>query len=293
MTKSLYGGVQAHPLADCFPLIEGEAFEELKWSIQEHGLIYPITMFEGKILDGRNRKRACQELGLSCKEVAYTGDDPEGFVWDANAVRRQLTTGQLAIAAAKLATATSGRRPKDGSGDAVQTNSQVAERTGVSTASIKRGKRVLSEGAPALIEAVEKGQIAISPADRLAAKPIEEQTEILANTPIEDVPALVPDPRKNHDGLKIVPEFSDDPIKKGPGRGNVGPKVKMTEHLKRSSSVGQQTVTELWVKNKDLIPELDQALVAEFVTDLKTTRKFITQLLNLIERADKPGKEDS
>lgn len=292
MTKSLYGGAKAHPLADCFPLIEGEEFEELKQSILAHGLIYPITMLDGMILDGRNRKHACQELGLPCKEVLYIGDDAAAFVWDANAVRRQLTTGQRAIAAAKLATATSGRRPKAVPGEPVteaMTNDEVSRKTGVSTASIKRAKRVIEEGTADLVKVVESGQLAITPAERLAAKPIEEQTEILANTPISEVPLLVPDPRKDHNGPVSVPEFSDAKPK-GVGRGRVGPKVQMTEQLKKSSSVGQQSITEFWTKNSDVIPELDPALVAEFVTDLKTTRRAITQLLNLIEKI---GKEDS
>src|SRR6266511_1892071 len=73
-----------HRLAEIFPLMDEDPFVDLKDDIAAHGLHEPIWLYEGEILDGRNRYWACRELGLDCPTRPYTGDDPLGFILSMN-----------------------------------------------------------------------------------------------------------------------------------------------------------------------------------------------------------------
>jgi N6-adenosine-specific RNA methylase IME4 len=85
--------LQFHPASQAFPLMERQRYEELKDDIARQGLIEPIMLFEGMILDGRNRYRACQELGIEPKFRHYNGD-PWAYVWSLNGQRRDLVAEQ-------------------------------------------------------------------------------------------------------------------------------------------------------------------------------------------------------
>lgn len=63
--------LEFHPIANCWRLIEGEDFDNLVKDISEHGLHTPIVLFENKILDGRNRYRACELAGVTPDFIAY------------------------------------------------------------------------------------------------------------------------------------------------------------------------------------------------------------------------------
>jgi hypothetical protein len=85
-----------HPLADIFPLMEGKEFDELVADIKAHGLREDIILYDGMILDGRNRYRAC--LAADVPPVPINGDkwikNPTEYVISANIHRRHLTAEQ-------------------------------------------------------------------------------------------------------------------------------------------------------------------------------------------------------
>ena len=91
-----------HPLAEVYPLIEGEEFETLVKDIEDNGLIEAITLFEGKILDGRNRYNACRKIkGFKFGKHDFRNlptdkekVDALSFVISKNSHRRHLTQDQ-------------------------------------------------------------------------------------------------------------------------------------------------------------------------------------------------------
>lgn len=52
--------IEFHPIANIFPMLPDRELQELAVDIRKHGLLTPILLFEDKVLDGRNRARACE-----------------------------------------------------------------------------------------------------------------------------------------------------------------------------------------------------------------------------------------
>lgn len=85
--------LQNHPAADAFPMMDGKRYEELKADILNNGQIESITLCDGMVLDGRNRYKACVELGVTPKFRTYDGD-PWAYAWSLNGQRRDLVQEQ-------------------------------------------------------------------------------------------------------------------------------------------------------------------------------------------------------
>jgi ParB-like chromosome segregation protein Spo0J len=54
--------LEPHPLAALFPPIPEEELAELGRDIALHGQLEPIALYQGKILDGVNRYKACRRM---------------------------------------------------------------------------------------------------------------------------------------------------------------------------------------------------------------------------------------
>src|SRR6516164_3396880 len=121
----------AHPFAGITPLLEGEPFDELVADIRANGLIEPITVYEGMILDGRNRYSACEAAGVEPHFLEYDGDDPLAFVLSMNVQRRHLDESQRAMIAARLANMPA-HRPTDKSANLRTSQSEAASKLNVS-----------------------------------------------------------------------------------------------------------------------------------------------------------------
>jgi hypothetical protein len=93
-----YDNLQFHPLANIFPLIEGEEFDAFVDMYKKQGLLQQIVLHQGTILEGRNRYRAGQKLGQKFGPKDFTelppGKNPYEFVIAANVHRRHLTMEQ-------------------------------------------------------------------------------------------------------------------------------------------------------------------------------------------------------
>lgn len=88
--------LKPHPASEIFPLMDDTRYRELVEDIRRNGLRVDIETMGGQILDGRNRYRACVELGIEPRFREVTIPDPFGYVWSLNAERRDLDPAQRA-----------------------------------------------------------------------------------------------------------------------------------------------------------------------------------------------------
>lgn len=96
--------LEYHSVANIFPMMTETELTALKNDILLNGLREPIHLFQGKIIDGRNRYVACLENGIKPKFKTFDGAENEliDFVISLNIHRRHLTTSQKACLAAEL-----------------------------------------------------------------------------------------------------------------------------------------------------------------------------------------------
>lgn len=92
-----------HPYADLFPMMTEAELEALSEDIKEHGLRHPIVLYQGQVLDGRNRLLACEKAGVEPTFTEFEGDEDAALalVVSLNVQRRDLTPGQRALSAAR------------------------------------------------------------------------------------------------------------------------------------------------------------------------------------------------
>jgi len=94
--------MEYHPLAEIFPMIEGAEYDSLVEDIRLNGLHEPIWIYEDKILDGRNRWRACKDAKIEPKTREYRGKDALSFIVSLNLKRRHLSESQRGMVGARL-----------------------------------------------------------------------------------------------------------------------------------------------------------------------------------------------
>jgi len=182
-----------HELSTVFSSFEDtEEFKGLVKNIKEHGLFDPILVWQGKIVDGRHRHKACMEAGVE-PEYEYLVDEvPFDKVRDrvvgANILRRHLTTGQRAMIAASLANMTVGgggnqytKVDRTNSSNA-KSNKSAAKSLNVGTTALKDAKN-LKRDAPDLAEKVNKGEMSLHAAEAERRKRKGEKPKTKPKTP--------------------------------------------------------------------------------------------------------------
>ena len=168
--------MKSHKFADIFPMMNEDDFNNLKKDIKEKGFDKnrPIILYEGEILDGRNRYQACQELDIKPIFIDYNGNDPLYYVISNNLNRRHLNESQRSIAGMKYKVFESEeakkRMSEGGRGglkstplDSGKARDRAGEIVHVSGRLIDRAEYI-QEKAPEIIQQIERGETTVGKA---------------------------------------------------------------------------------------------------------------------------------
>jgi hypothetical protein len=201
--------ISSHAAAELFPFMSDEELGELAADIRAHGLLEPIVLLDGLVLDGRNRLRACEASGVEPRFVDWDGSgDPALWVISKNLKRRHLDTSQRSRIAPKLLeyyAAAAKERQKESGGDRKSADrllqicsnrsedppasapsrnertahAAVAAALNVSPRSVAHAVTVTEDGVPELVAAVDRGVLAVSAAAEATQFEPEDQRRVV------------------------------------------------------------------------------------------------------------------
>lgn len=100
--KTTIFDLPVHPAADVFPMLSDDDLDDLIADIKTNGLLQPLIVKAGELVDGRNRREACRRAGVEPRVEELNGTDPIAYILAVNVNRRHLTKGQRAMAVARL-----------------------------------------------------------------------------------------------------------------------------------------------------------------------------------------------
>ena len=184
--------LKRHPLSAAFPDMPADEFAALVDDIQENGLLQPVVLFDGMVLDGWHRYRASIEAGVEPAFDEFDGSDPVAFVLSLNMHRRHLTGSQRAAAVVACTQwAAIGHNQHTGGsepGSAPRTEAEMAKAADVSDKTIRQAKRAHEAG---LGEAVRDGKVSAKEAAAIAKLP-EPERQAALEAPPEPKPKAEP-----------------------------------------------------------------------------------------------------
>jgi hypothetical protein len=95
--------MEIHPICRLFPMLSENELEGLAEDIRRRGLLEPIMLLDGQVLDGRNRLEACRRAGVEPQYMEWRGDDsPLAWAIAKNLRRRQFNASQRAVLALEV-----------------------------------------------------------------------------------------------------------------------------------------------------------------------------------------------
>ena len=185
---------ELHQFAEFFPPMSEIDVDTLAMDIKENGVRDEITLYHGKILDGKNRYEQARRLGVPFRTTEFVGDDDAAmrFVISKNLARRQMTESQRAYVTAELLAVRTGRKTGDlvqdpdakpYTGNKTEERQRLAELMNIGVTTVQRVEKVMEHAIPEVNNAVKNGSMSVNAAHKLVGLSPDEQKKVVENPP--------------------------------------------------------------------------------------------------------------
>ena len=185
---------EGHP----FKVADNEEMDQLTWSILTQGLLTPLVVRplgndEYEVISGHRRLHACKKAGVETVPALITDMDRDAAaiaLVDSNLHREKILPSEKAFAY-KLKADAMKRYGKPNLGqvvpdyDSTRTTAEIGESSGESYKTVQRYIR-LTNLIPGILEKVDEGKIALTPAVELSYLTETEQANLLETMESED-----------------------------------------------------------------------------------------------------------
>ena len=180
---------EGHP----FKVVDNEEMDQLTWSILTQGLLTPLVVRpldngEYEVISGHRRLHACKKAGIETVPALITDIDRDAAaiaLVDSNLHREKILPSEKAFAYKLKLEALKHQGTSSQLGTKLRSDEMIAQQTGDSRNQVQRYIR-LTNLIPSILQMVDEGKIALTPAVELSYLTETEQADLLETMESED-----------------------------------------------------------------------------------------------------------
>ena len=176
-----------------FKVVDNEEMDQLTWSILTQGLLTPLVVRpldngEYEVISGHRRLHACKKAGIETVPALITDMDRDAAaiaLVDSNLHREKILPSEKAFAYKLKLEALKHQGTSSQVGTKLRSDEMIAQQTGDSRNQVQRYVR-LTHLIPGILQKVDEGRIALTPAVELSYLTDAEQEDLLETMESED-----------------------------------------------------------------------------------------------------------
>ena len=176
-----------------FKVVDNEEMDQLTWSILTQGLLTPLVVRpldngEYEVISGHRRLHACKKAGIETVPALIYAIDRDAAaiaLVDSNLQREKILPSEKAFAYKLKLEALKHQGTSSQVGTKLRSDEMIAQQTGDSRNQVQRYIR-LTNLIPGILQKVDEGRIALTPAVELSYLTDAEQEDLLETMESED-----------------------------------------------------------------------------------------------------------